>query len=87
MTKGSLPGKVLFSELPGDNLLMPRGSFQPGGDILSLPPVFGLPGKIEKYYLQSMGWMKKGKNLIPGRTLAWSLYGHCLCSLTLMSKR
>jgi hypothetical protein len=47
MTKGSLPGKVLFSELPGDNLLMPRGSFQPGGDILSLPHVFGLSGRIE----------------------------------------
>jgi hypothetical protein len=47
MTKGSLPGKVLFSELPGGDLLMPRGSYHPGGDILSLPPVFGLPGMIE----------------------------------------
>jgi len=47
MTKGSLPGKVLFSELPGGDLLMSRGSFLPGGVILSLPPVFGLPGMME----------------------------------------
>jgi hypothetical protein len=47
MTKGSLPGRALFSELPEDDLLMPRDSLQPGGDILSLPPVFGLPGMIE----------------------------------------
>jgi hypothetical protein len=51
MTKESLPGKVLFSELPGDDLLMPRGSYLPGGDILSLPPVFGLPGMIKYYSL------------------------------------
>jgi hypothetical protein len=47
MTKGSLPGKVLFSEPPGGDLLMSRGSFLPGGIILSLPPVFGLPGVME----------------------------------------
>ena len=47
MTKGSLPGKVLFSELRGHDLLMPRISFLPGGCILSLPPGFGLPGTME----------------------------------------
>jgi hypothetical protein len=46
MTKGSLPGKVLFSELPGGDLLMSRGSFMPGGVILSLPPDFGMPGMM-----------------------------------------
>jgi len=41
MTKGSLPGKVLFSEPPGGDLLMARGSPLPGGCILSLKPAFG----------------------------------------------
>jgi len=76
MTKGSLPGKVLFPELPGGDLLMKRGSFLPGGVILSLPPVFGLPGIMEKYYLNSISWRKIWMNLIPGRTLALSLYEH-----------
>jgi hypothetical protein len=70
MTKGSLPRKVLFSELPGGDLLMSRSSFLPGGVILSLPPVFGLPGIMEEYYLNSITWRKRGMNLIPGRTLA-----------------
>jgi hypothetical protein len=47
MTKGSLPEKVLFSALPEGNLLMSRSTFLPGGVILSLPPVFGLPGMME----------------------------------------
>ncbi len=70
MTKGSLPRKVLFSELRGGDVLMPRGSLLPGGCILSLPPVFGLPVRMEYYYLYSMGWRKRETNLIPGRTLA-----------------
>jgi len=46
MTKGSLPGSVLFSELRGGELLMQRGSFLPGCGILSQPSVFSLPGMM-----------------------------------------